>query len=625
MMSNGSVETIPLLLRIILSNEDDENNNATTNGEYNPLKSNISGTPNSLRHLSLTTAVQCLSTFEILHEIQILDEFRRTCTNLYQRVRALFFLYAIHRFHLPKRRSLIEKKNRRKSGGVTECENGANANCRFEENGEEKSRANATTATVVCPKGYAALLDRWFEEAIDYFLASVPLSPSTIPISDDNVHNDIVENGDGDDSNKDSYAIPGRTSLISNMTFSRMDSAATEVSDNSDFYKYSTGSSFLSTTVLDGDRISSSSNIMTNLNLLSDSIERPRSTLLPSDATSSALAKAYRSLAFQTLADQVKSSVRSHPGNEWMFQLKDVTEQPLKFVEELLGKNNRITERTPVRMDLSHSCWSDIFFLGMDYPEAARVINCSVDLAVLRNNGGDAVVPTPPIECRLRLTTDDPGTIRLTSVDLKCSVLLTHVSQVFNYGADYLGLLKAGLVASGIVPLGLEKLCEAEDIPIRELISKMMPTMASGNHDECRYGLELTTNVHNIPKGSRLAVSTNLLGSIIAVSMRATNQTKSITGPLLEPERRLVAARAILGEWLGGSGGGWQDSGGVWPGLKLIYGVKSREGDPEWGISRGRLLPQHRLLKDDEAPKELLHVLEKSLVLVHGGMAQNVG
>lgn len=27
---------------------------------------------------------------------------------------------------------------------------------------------------------------------------------------------------------------------------------------------------------------------------------------------------------------------------------------------------------------------------------------------------------------------------------------------------------------------------------------------------------------------------------------------------------------AILGEWLGGSGGGWQDSGGLWPGIKLI-------------------------------------------------------
>jgi len=35
----------------------------------------------------------------------------------------------------------------------------------------------------------------------------------------------------------------------------------------------------------------------------------------------------------------------------------------------------------------------------------------------------------------------------------------------------------------------------------------------------------------------------------------------------------LVASKAILGEWIGGSGGGWQDSGGVWPGMKLIKGV----------------------------------------------------
>ena len=43
-------------------------------------------------------------------------------------------------------------------------------------------------------------------------------------------------------------------------------------------------------------------------------------------------------------------------------------------------------------------------------------------------------------------------------------------------------------------------------------------------------------------------------------------------------ERRLVAARAILGEWLGGSGGGWQDSGGVWPGIKLIEGAAAERG-----------------------------------------------
>jgi hypothetical protein len=138
-------------------------------------------------------------------------------------------------------------------------------------------------------------------------------------------------------------------------------------------------------------------------------------------------------------------------------------------------------------------------------------------------------------------------------------------------------------------------------------------------------GLELVSFVHGIPKGSRLAVSTNLLAGLIAAVMRATGQAASLTGPLSEPERRLVAARAILGEWLGGSGGGWQDSGGVWPGPKLIEGVPSGPGDPEHGISRGRLLPNHTVLGPDRVPPAALKQLEESLVLVHGGMAQNVG
>ena len=73
-------------------------------------------------------------------------------------------------------------------------------------------------------------------------------------------------------------------------------------------------------------------------------------------------------------------------------------------------------------------------------------------------------------------------------------------------------------------------------------------------------GLELVSSVNDIPKGSRLAVSTNLLAALIGVCMRATGQAESLTGPLRESERRLVLARAILGEWIGGSGGGWQDS-----------------------------------------------------------------
>jgi hypothetical protein len=96
---------------------------------------------------------------------------------------------------------------------------------------------------------------------------------------------------------------------------------------------------------------------------------------------------------------------------------------------------------------------------------------------------------------------------------------------------------------------------------------------------------------------------------------------------LTEHDRRLVAARAILGEWLGGSGGGWQDSGGVWPGIKLIHGVSPPEGDPEFGISRGRLLPATQIFTeaDEFPPKTREKLLQQSLVLVHGGMAQDVG
>jgi UDP-N-acetylglucosamine pyrophosphorylase len=131
--------------------------------------------------------------------------------------------------------------------------------------------------------------------------------------------------------------------------------------------------------------------------------------------------------------------------------------------------------------------------------------------------------------------------------------------------------------------------------------------------------------VNDIPKGSRFAVSTNLLGCIISLLMRATGQTKNLGGGLEESERRLVASRAILGEWIGGSGGGWQDSGGVWPGIKAIQGTLAQQSDPEFGISRGTLLPRHHVLGANEVHPEMEQRLTNSLVLMHGGMASNVG
>ncbi len=433
----------------------------------------------ALRNRSLEEACAGFSVDQLMAECSALDSFRRENQNLYERVRALFFLYAIHRFHLPV---ALEAKTRNTQYG---------------------------TRYSVPFKGYEHLLQRRFEEAIDNFLAA---------------------------------------------------------------------------------QIASG----------------------PNDVISSALSAAYYRLGFQTLADQVRQSVRSVRGNQWMFRMGHPADHPLRVRGELAepgssdGSFPIMKESTPVRMDLTHCGWSDIFFLGMDYPEGAKVLNISIDLGV---HGRDAR-PKPPIEAYLRVIQEP--VLRLVSVDLGAAADLTSLADVFDFAKDYLGLLKAAVIASGIVPPGLEGSGHA--------LSEVLGGIVGPGR-----GLELVSSVNDIPKGSRLAVSTNLLSALISVCMRATGQTAALTGQLDEPERKLVLARALLGEWLGGSGGGWQDSGGVWPGIKLIEGVQATGDDPEFGISRGRLMPRHRILSEAEVSGETRRKLQESLVLVHGGMAQNVG
>ena len=431
-----------------------------------------------MRNQSLDAICGKASLDELIGHCTELDAFRRRSENLYERVRALFFLYAIHRFHLPDKLLAATRNTQHEARGLIPFH------------------------------GYGHLLNRRFEEAINEFLA--------------------VQKAEG-----------------------------------------------------------------------------------PSDGISSALAAAYQRLGFQTLADQVRRSVRSVRGNQWMFRMGHPADHPLRIQPELLqkaadGTYPILRERTPVRMDLSHSGWSDIFFLGMDFPEGARVLNVSIDLGV---RGRDQE-PRPPVEAYLRVI-EEP-ILRLTSVDLVCTADINNLAEVFDFARDYLGLLKAAVIAAGIVPPGIEG--------SGQNLSDLLARVAGPGR-----GLEIVSNVHNIPKGSRLAVSTTLLASLVSVCMRATGQAKSLTGQLAEEERRLVLARALLGEWLSGSGGGWQDSGGLWPGMKLITGVLAGEGDPEFGISRGRLMPAHRIFDHRDASPETRRQLQESLVLVHGGMAQNVG
>src|SRR5213592_140377 len=142
----------------------------------------------AVRNQSLQAACANLAVEDLLSQCAALDAFRRRRDNLYDRVRALFFLYALHRFHLPTR--LLET-----------------------------AATTAQAAPGLVPfQGYEHLLQRRFEEAIDQFLS--------------------VQQTEG-----------------------------------------------------------------------------------PSDGISSALAAVYHRLAFQTLADQVRRSVRSVRGNQWMFRM----------------------------------------------------------------------------------------------------------------------------------------------------------------------------------------------------------------------------------------------------------------------------------------------------------------
>ena len=145
----------------------------------------------AVRDTALEAACARASAQDLLAACDELDAFWRRADNLYERVRALFFLYAIHRFHLPV-------------------------------------VADASAHGHVPYDGYQLLLNRRFEEAIDRFLAV-------------------------------------------------------------------------------------------------------RRTTGPGPGPCSALAEAYHRLAFQTLAMQVRRSVRSVRGNQWMFRIGHPADHPLRF------------------------------------------------------------------------------------------------------------------------------------------------------------------------------------------------------------------------------------------------------------------------------------------------------
>lgn len=66
----------------------------------------ITSPADATRNRSIDEISAAASFDALLAECAALEAFRHRSENLYERVRALFFLYAIHRFHLPTRPEL---------------------------------------------------------------------------------------------------------------------------------------------------------------------------------------------------------------------------------------------------------------------------------------------------------------------------------------------------------------------------------------------------------------------------------------------------------------------------------------------------------------------------------------
>ncbi|MDA7903817.1 hypothetical protein N9B31_09170, partial [Mariniblastus sp.] len=77
-------------------------NLGTFDWRCNRLVSVIETSDNLLRNQSLDELCKDSELDELLGDVAALDQLWRTADNLYTQVRALFFLSAIHRYHLPK-------------------------------------------------------------------------------------------------------------------------------------------------------------------------------------------------------------------------------------------------------------------------------------------------------------------------------------------------------------------------------------------------------------------------------------------------------------------------------------------------------------------------------------------
>lgn len=329
--------------------------------------------------------------------------------------------------------------------------------------------------------------------------------------------------------------------------------------------------------------------------------ERAESDNFLSEAMMKALGLAYWSKAFNLIEEQVQHCIsKRYPD---LFLPESIYDYKLRNPAYYSGQVELVT--VPVRIEQTSCVGSDIFYLAMDRPHRARCINISVNL--LNPSSGKM---EPPISVMVR-PVKEKG-IRLTSIDLKCTKLITDAEDLFNMRNDDLSLLKAAVVASGIIPPAINK--SGGENSVLEILEKFF------SENKMFQGFEVISRVMEIPRGSGLAVSTNLLAGLILALLRFSGQLPCGNAGVTDKDKMDVAARCIYGEWLGGSGGGWQDYGGLWGGFKIITGQQAdKELDPD---SPGSLLPAYKKI---EIAEQSVEKMLKSLVLVNGGTGQDVG
>ncbi|MDP4182983.1 MAG: UTP--glucose-1-phosphate uridylyltransferase, partial [Bacillota bacterium] len=319
------------------------------------------------------------------------------------------------------------------------------------------------------------------------------------------------------------------------------------------------------------------------------------------EAVMKILGLAYWSKAFREIEEQVKVCIKARVPE--IFKMKSIHDYKLKNPLHFKDAVEQVC--MPVRIEHTSCVGSDIFFLAMDRPEKAMCINISVNLFDAESKRME-----PPIRVLVRPISEKG--IRLTSVDLAYSKLIVDMDDLFNMRNDDLALLKAAVIVSGIIPPALKG--REQEIPLLSILEKFMSENSTYN------GFEVISRVVDIPRGSGLAVSTNLIAALIMALMRFSGQISCKITDVSEKEKLMVAERCIYGEWLGGSGGGWQDYGGMWGGFKIITGqAADPKYDPE---SAGSLLPCYREL---DLSDDCVEKIFSSLTLVNGGTGQDVG